>query len=127
MRTTYLKEIFIIIIIIISLFFWNQWRSTQQTIDNMKNDIKIQETLDKVNSKLKDIEDREKNLYPKINAEINKLNKNISDLEKIKKFFEQNKPKKKDTEDEINKLNVEEISKRFIDLGYSNTIKSSSK
>jgi len=124
---SYWKEICIIALIIASIFFWQKWQSKATELEVYKGQHQTEETLKKVNEKLAEIVEREKNLYPKIEAEISKLNKNITDLEKIKKFYEDNKPKKETTSNEINKLKLEEISKYFFNLGYSNTIYPSAK
>ncbi len=125
--TDYWFVLVFIALMITSTFFWQQYQSTKKELELYKTQISMKDTLEKLNSKLKDIEDREKNLYPKIDAEVAKLNKNIKELEKIRDYYEKNKPKKEDIENEINKLDLKEVSKRFSDLGYSNTIITSPK
>jgi predicted PurR-regulated permease PerM len=116
------KELLIILLLIIMTIFWQINQSTKKELEKIKLEQTSIEQLNNINSKLNEIQDRQKNLYPQIDANISSINKNIKDSKDKLANIEKNFPKKEIIYENFKTKNINEISIYFSNNGYPNII-----
>jgi cell division protein FtsB len=122
---TYLKSVWreIIIIALLIGFAFTYWNNNN-TITQLKTQIesaRAQKTKDDINKPSDVVKDRDANLYPKLDADMAKLNKSVNDLKATLKGLEKNKPTKGQSYEIFKNKTASEVSTYFTNSGYANT------
>ncbi len=115
----YWNQIIILILIIISLVFFNLYRNSQAKILSIINQINIQEEISVTEARLKEIQEREEQ-YKTLIAKQNTLIKTLNELDRKQKELE--KRKKGVIADEIKNYTQDDIRNSLNDIGISSTI-----
>lgn len=116
--------VLLIIALCIGMVFQYQLnQSTEAEVLKLNSALTVKEKVDSIDSKLTEMSDREKNLYPNLDAK-------IADLEAARKQFQSaesklKQPNRGEVTNEINKLNENEVSKLLTDLGYPSSVRPS--
>jgi hypothetical protein len=111
-----------IILLILLVFLFYKWNQAATEHAEYVKAQKTKETTDKINQGKKEVEAREKDLYPKIDANIVLINKNIKSINESILKLEANKPTKEESNAKFIDKNINEISNFFTTNGYSNTV-----
>lgn len=119
----YWKEIIIFILVIGLLTCYWRWNETKKDLAEAVRISTVGRTLDEINSMLDGVNQREKEVYPKMDATIDSLNSSIKSLQET--ITKLNKPKKEQIYANFKKQNIQDLSKWFSDNGYPNTISNS--
>ena len=125
--TVGLKIAIILIVIIIlngfgGLFVWHLYDSKSKELDSLKRQLNVQYSIDETNSKLKELIDRETNLYPKLQAQKESLtiaNKKLDDIQIKIGLIGKDK-----VNAEVSKMDINALSSYLNEHGYGNTITS---
>jgi CHASE3 domain sensor protein len=112
----------VIILITFCIFFYYKWNTTTTAYEKLITTQKAAQTTAGLNKPVDQVTDREKNVYPKIDANIAQINKSIKTIDEAVKRLEKNQPTKEQIDDTFKSKSTVEISKFFTDNGYPNTI-----
>lgn len=118
----YWKELIILFLFIVLIVFMILNKEKQDKIDNMQSQHQTQQTIDSINGNMPTVTDHETNVYPKIDAQLRELNKNIKYLSETVKRLEANRPTKEDSYAIFQNQSTSQISRFFNDRGFNNTI-----
>lgn len=125
-----LKIVIVLIAIVVincfvGLFVWHLYDNKSKELDSIKKQISVQQSIDETNSILKNLEDREANLYPKLQAQKESLvtaNKKLDDIQAKIGLVGKDK-----INAEVSKMDLNALSDYLNQRGYSNTITSCGK
>lgn len=118
----YWKELVIVLLLIIITIFWQLNQNKAKELEKIELEKITADTIQSINSKLSEIEKRQKELYPQIDSKITTINNNIKvSQDKIDKL-QKNQLTKEQVANEYANKSIEEISKHLNDLGYTNSI-----
>lgn len=116
------KELIIIFLLILSTIFWQLNQNKAKELEKIELEKITADTIQAINSKLVEIEQRQKNLYPQIDSKITTINKNIKDsIDKIDSL-QKKQLTKEQVENEYSKKTIDEISMYLNDNGYPNSV-----
>ena len=116
------KELIIIFLLILSTIFWQLNQNKAKELEKIELEKITADTIQAINSKLVEIEQRQKNLYPQIDSKIMTINKNIKDsIDKIDSL-QKKQLTKEQVENEYSKKTIDEISQYLNDNGYPNSV-----
>lgn len=107
------------------LFVWNLYDNKSKELDSLKRQLRVQAIVDETNSKLKELIDRETNLYPKLQAQKDSLiiaNNKLDDIQAKIGLVGKDK-----FNAEVSKMDINALSNYLNEHGYSNTITSCGK
>ena len=115
------RELLIILLFVIVLFVW--WRLQVKTNDLQTelNNRKTEQTTVGINEGTKPVDDRESNVYPKIDGQITTINNNIKKLSDSVKKLEKQKVTKEQSYEIFKDKNASQISDYFNVNGYPST------
>lgn len=116
------KEVLIVLLIAVSIFtYWRNDQNKKKLAEEIarRNFILTEGTI---NSGTADVDKREAELYPKIDAKINELNKNVKVLDESIKRLQKNKPTKEQSYELFKNQSTSQLSKYFSGRGYTNSI-----
>ena len=116
------EVILVAILIIACAFLYHKWDATQKEFDSYKAVEKAKIVAGEINAPVDEVNNRENNLYPKINANILQINNNIKAINDTVKRLEKNQLTKEQSYDTFKNKDINEINKFFNDNGYSTTV-----
>ena len=106
---TYWQAIVIVIISIFLLISLHTCNNKSTEIDNIKSQQKIEKNIDKIDSGQKEILEKEKTLYPKINQKIEEIDSQIKENDKKVK------------DEEVKDVDINTLHNMFRQHGYSSS------
>jgi uncharacterized protein HemX len=112
----------VIFFMIISTVFYYNWQESKKDLVTYKTEQKAKETAAGFNKPLGEVDQREKEVYPKINAEITQINNNIKAINETVKRLERNQITKEQSYDTFKNKSIYEVSQYLRDNGISNTV-----
>lgn len=115
----YWNQLIVILLIAISIFFWNLYYQSQAKIIQITNQLNIQEEIEKTESRLKEVQEREKQ-YKELVAKQNNLIKSLNELDIKQKELE--KRKKGVIANEIKNYTQDDIRNALANIGITSTI-----
>jgi hypothetical protein len=92
------------------IFMWNSMQSAKTELEALKRSHSTIETKIDINKPLAEVEDREKTEYPKIDRDIDVLNKSIKKTNNEIKQLDKTKPTKEASYDKFKDKTFEEIN-----------------
>lgn len=105
-----IKYIPYLIMLLAIMFMWNSLQKTKTELESYKRNQNKIETKDELNKPTDEVKERDKTVYPKIDREIEILNKDIKQLDKELTKLEKNKPTKEKSYEKFNNKSFEEIN-----------------
>lgn len=117
-----MELIFALILIISCTVFYYNWNESKQELATYKLEQKAKETADGINKPMDEVDKRESEIYPKINADIAQINKNIKAINETVKRLERNQITKEQAYDTFKNKNIYEISQYLRDSGINNSV-----
>lgn len=120
-----IKIMIVFVIILISnaiggIFIWHLYDNKSRELDSYKRQLDVQKNIDETNSKLKDLLEREKVLYPELLKQKKELSAANSKLDDIQAKI--NITGKEQINAEVSKMDLNDMSNYLNSLGYGNTI-----
>jgi hypothetical protein len=116
----YWKEIVMILLMCAIIFTYWRWNETKKDLAEAVRISTVGRTLDEINKGLAGVDQREKDVYPKIDKTISDLNTTIKGLNDAVKNL--NKPKKEKTYETFKKQSDKDLGKWFTDNGFTNSV-----
>lgn len=107
------------------LFVWHLYDSKSKELDSLKRQLNVQKSIEETNARLKAVEDREANLYPKLQAQkdsLNIANKKLDIIQEKIGLIGKDK-----INAEVFKMDINALSIYLNEHGYGNTITSCGK
>lgn len=118
----YWKELIILLLLIFLTIFWQLNQNKAKELEKIELEKVTADTIQSINSKLSDIEKRQKELYPQIDSKITTINKNIKDSNDKIANLQKNQLTKEQVANEYANKTIEEISRNLNDNGYTNSV-----
>lgn len=108
------------ILFVLLIFFYQRNESNKKQLETLKSQINLNQEIQKTESNLEEMKQREKELYPILQQKYSELN-NI-DLLISKKRNELKEIERKKINEKIQKMDINSLSTQLLQLGYPNTI-----
>lgn len=118
----YWKELIILLLLIFLTIFWQLNQNKAKELEKIELEKVTADIIQSINSKLSDIEKRQKELYPQIDSKITTINKNIKDSNDKIANLQKNQLTKEQVANEYANKTIEEISRNLNDNGYPNSV-----
>lgn len=119
--TSHWREIVIVVFLVAVVFAWREYQDLKHQLADLRTSAATAETIKKIEEKTSEIADREQNLYPQLQAQLDSLKGSISSVDsQIKKI---KFPKKEVIAGEVASMTVEQLSKELLGMGFSNEVK----
>ena len=112
--------VFLVLNVVSGLFVWHLYDSKSKELESVKRQLNVQRSIDETNAKLKDLFDRESNLYPKLQAQKDSLINANNKLDIIQAKIGLIGKDKVDAE--VSKMDISALSNYLNTHGYGNTI-----
>lgn len=119
---TKVEIITIIFLLICCSIFYYQRTKANQKYDDLVSSQKTGATAGKINEPKKEVDEREKNLYPEINEKICNINTNIKSLNETVKRLELQKVTREKINENFKTKNAQDLSNFFNANGIPNSI-----
>jgi uncharacterized protein HemX len=117
---SYWYVIVIVILLMISVMFWQINTNTQQELSTLKSQLKLQESISQTEARLNDMKKREAELYPQLQKQYAEYEALIKKIEVEKGKL--NEIKKEQLKKDWAKATLLDISAQFTNYGFPNTI-----
>lgn len=119
-RTKY-ELIAVVVLLCLCIFFYYMWNESKKAHDAYVSTHSVADTVGKINKPVDEVKQREAELYPKIDANIASINKDIKSLNASMKRLEKNQPTKEQSNELFKNKDLTEISDFFAANGFPNT------
>lgn len=117
-----IAPIVIVILLILMFFFYYKWNESVKQHNNYVQTINDEKTKGEINAPSESVVAKENTLYPKINANIAQINKDVKSLNETILRLEKNQINKEQINEKFKNENAKQISEYFISNEYPNTV-----
>ena len=114
--------ILIVFLVGLNIFFYYLYNENKKDFDSYKQTKETKKVVDKINEPMTVINDREVDLYVKMNADITKINTNIKTMKETLSRLEKNQLTRSQSYDTFKNKDINEISKFLSDNNLTNAI-----